>query len=235
MKENSSILKNKFNLTGSTKEDQDRFLRELVKDDQASDRMLSWGGKLALENRNWDLAEILFSCLLERRSKPNDLIGLAQALFKQKRFEEAGECLFSALDQVPEPCHLLFIIYKNLGVVHFEAGHFSLAEEFYNKAYTISPHSISLKFHKAFLSLRQKHYSLAEKQFQTILIDEPQYVSAWMGLALARYSLKETELAKACLYRCLDLKPQYKKALQLKYKWNSQLTPAFTHQFKFSF
>ena len=234
MKLNRHFLKETLEELKSNKEKQTLFLKRLVEDDQADERMIFWGGKIALENNNWNLAENLFSSLLERQLKPRYLVGLAQALSKQSRYKDAEDCLIEAVSKVLEPCHLLFIIYKNLGDLYLTTENFSMSEEFYNKAYTLSPQSLSLKFHKAVSSLRQKQYSLAEKQFQEILVNEPHHARAWMGLALTRRALKESELAEACLYRCLDFDPRNQRALQLKKQWSSGFSTPFAHQFTFS-
>ena len=234
MKSNRHFLKESLEELKSNKKKQTVFLKRLVEDDQADERMIFWGGKIALENDNWTLAENLFSSLLERQLKPRYLVGLAQALFKQSRYKEAEDCLIEAVNKVLEPCHLLFVIYKNLGDLYLITRNFSMSEEFYNKAYTLSPQSLSLKFRRAISSLRQKQYSLAEKQFQEILANEPHSTKAWMGLALTRKALKESELAKACLYRCLDFDPRNQRALQLKEQWSVELSTPFTHQFTFS-
>lgn len=233
MQENMTSLKEMFQKDMSEK-DQKSFLKKLASCDQASDQIISWGGKLALENQEWDLAESFFSCLLERRSQPEDLIGLAKALFKNKAFKEAEECLIEAMNGISDPCNLLFIVYKNLGNIYLSLGNFSMCEEFYNKAYTLSPHSVSLKFHRALLDLKQKHYVLAESKFQDILVSEPQHENSWLGLSIVRRFLNEEELAKACLHRCLDLNPRHKEAQCLSEIWNSQPVQHSTHEFKFS-
>ena len=91
------------------------FLSYLVNEDWVDDRLLEWGGRIALEEKQWAIGEEIFSCLLERRCKPEDLVNLAHCLVKLNRWDEGEECLQEALKTISTPCPLLFCIYKNLG------------------------------------------------------------------------------------------------------------------------
>lgn len=201
--------------------EQIRFLSDLTKDKQADERILEWAGFLALENKQWKMAESLFSSLLERRDKVLDLAGLGKALRKQSRLEEAEECYLAALDKITEPCSLLFIIYKALGEIYLLKNDFPMAEEYYNKASTLNPSCGSLVFHRAILQLKEKNYREAEKNFQIFIKSHLNHVRAWLGLALARKALGDEELALACLKRSLDFDPDNTRALTLKKKWQA--------------
>ena len=85
---NSYCFKSQF----SEQEQQVRFLSDVINNQQADVRILEWAGFVALENKQWLIAENIFSSLLERRNKASDLVGLAKALRKQHRMEEAEEC-----------------------------------------------------------------------------------------------------------------------------------------------
>ena len=195
------------------------LLLNLLNDKRADERLLEWGGRLALENENWKIAERIFACLLERRRKAEDLTGLGQALFRQKRLEEAEECFLAALNCITAPCPLLFIVYTNLGHICLRSNNLETAEEYYNKAHTLNPHSPSLQFHKARLHLKTKDFKAAETGFKNFLQKEPDSPNAWLGLALSRKGLKEQVLALACLEQCLDLDPENKPAKQFKNQW----------------
>ena len=198
------------------------FLIKLLNDGSAGESRLEWGGRLALENENWNMAEKFFSCLLERRRTARDLAGLGQALLQQNRLKEAEECLLSALNCITTPCRLLFIVYKNLGCISLLNKNFETAEEYYNRAYTLNPLCPSLQFQKAYLSFKSGDYKKAESGFKALLQSRPDQTKAWLGLALSRKALKETALAKACLYRVLDLDPKNPKALWLKKEWSKE-------------
>lgn len=200
-----------------------QFLSSLVNEKCVDDRLLELGGRVALEEKQWVLGEEIFSCLLERRYKPEDLVGLAHCLVKQNRLNEGEECLLEALKFIPEPCPLLFCIYKNLGDVSLEKNNLPLAEEHYNKAHTIQPDSLSLRFHKGFLHLKQKDYKKAAGYFIRILKHHIDHEKSWLGLALSRKALGDEELAEASLLRCLDFNPSNTTALQLKKKWKESL------------
>lgn len=210
------------------------FLLNLLNDGEAGERLLEWGGRLALENENWKIAEKIFACLLERRRKAEDLAGLGQALLQQNRLEEAEECLLDALNHIMAPCPLLFVVQKNLGSIGLLTRNLEMAEEYYNRAYTLNPQSLSLQFHRAYLHLKQGRYKTAEAGFKNVLQNQPDNSEAWLGLALSRRALNEPELARACLSHCLDLNPQNKQALQLKEKWTEQETCSTFSEFTFT-
>ena len=230
-------LKNtKPNPSSSVKKETNKsvqILLQLVESKEANNHILEWGGRLALENKAWSLGERIFSSLLERRKKTEDLMGLAQALLHQKRMKEAEECLLEALNYIKEPCLTLFLIYKNLGDIYLLSKDLELAEEYYNKAYTINPHSSSLQFQIAYLKLKSKNFLSAEASFKKLIKNHPHCSKFWLGLALSRRHLNESQLALACLYRCLDLDPHNSFAINLQKKWTS---PSFsTNHVHFSF
>ncbi len=160
----------------------------------SDERALAWLGRLALENHEWDAAEMAFSSLLERRQNPSDLVGLAESLLNQFRLSEAEECLSEALNQILEPCPLLFAVCKYLGQLSAANKNFPMAEEYYNRAYTLNPDSPGLQFHKALLSFRQKNYREAAAGFQALLKIRPKMARAWLGLALSRKALADKAL-----------------------------------------
>ena len=214
--------------------DSSQFLSSLVNEKWVDDRLLELGGRISLEEKQWIIGEEIFSCLLERRYKPEDMVGLAHCLVKQNRFQEGEECLLEALKFIPEPCPLLFCIYKNLGDISLKKNNFPLAEEYYNKAHTIRPDSFSLQFHRGFLSLRQKDYKKAAGYFMRILEYHSDHEKAWLGLALSRKALGDSELAEACLLRSLDFNPSNATALKLKKKWKEPFLKPSSISFHFS-
>jgi len=194
-------------------------LSDLTSNQQADVRILEWASFVALENKQWVIAENIFSSLLERRNKASDLVGLARALRKQERMEEAEECYLVALEYIAEPCSLLFIVYKALGEIYLLKNNFPMAEEYYNKASTLNPSCMSLIFHRAMLYLKDKNYIEAEKHFQTFVQFHLDSAKGWLGLALTRKALEDEELALACLKRSLDVDSQNPRALELKKQW----------------
>ena len=195
------------------------FLSDLISQPEADNRLLEWSGFLALENKEWSLAENIFSSLLERRNKALDLAGLAKALRMQLRFKESEECYLESLNQIREPSILLFTVYKSLGDIYLLKRDFLQAEEYYNKASTLKSDCPELLFSRAMMFLKEKNYQLAEQNFQNYLKFDLQAGRAWMGLAVARKALGEGELSLACLKKCLDIEPDNTQALKLKEKW----------------
>lgn len=196
------------------------FLSDLISQPQVDNRLLEWSGFLALENQEWKLAENIFSCLLERRTKALDLAGLAKALRMQRRLKESEECYLESLNQITEPSVLLFTVYKALGDIYLLQKNFLQAEEYYNKASTLKSDCQGLLFSRAMMFLKEKNYPLAEQNFKNYLKTREPSAKAWLGLALARKALGEKELALACLKKCLDIEPKNTKALKIYKKWS---------------
>ena len=216
------------------KKERTQFLLSLLNDGEASERLLEWGGRLALENESWSIAESIFASLLERRRNSEDLAGLGQALLQQNRLEEAEECLLDALNYIMEPCPLLFIVQKNLGYICLLNHNFEMAEEYFNKAYTLNPQSSSLQFQRAYLHLKQGEYKAAESGFKNLLQNQPNNSKAWLGLALSRRAMNKWKLAEACLFQCLDLDSQNKQALQLRDQWAKTNSDLIASEFAFA-
>ena len=225
-------------LKGETMTDQDKrnqLLLEIVNESRTKVRILEWAGRLALENKSWELAERIFASLMERRQKPQDNLGLAQALFQQQRWEEAKECLLDACHHITESCLSLFLTYKLLGQIEFLKQNFEQAEEYFNKAYAIDSSSDSLQFEQAYLCLKLRDYKEAEARFQNLVKNHPQVAKYWLGLALVRRFSNEKELALASLYKALDLEPKNAFSQKLLQKWeNKSKRPCLTKDFSFS-
>lgn len=217
-----------------SQEDQTRLLFDLTQDKKADSRLLEWAGLLSLENSQWPLAESAFSALLERRDKISDRLGLAKALRKQSRLDEAEELYLSAVEKITEPCSLLFIAQKALGEICLLKGDFSMAEERFNKAGTLNPSCPSLLFYRAMILLKEKNYKEAEKSWQIFAQAHLRSAQAWLGLALARKALGDEELALACLERSLDLDSKNARALKLKKQWKPSLAEELSNSLSFS-
>jgi len=201
-----------------------QFLSNVINDKKADSRILEWAGFIALENQKWEMAENIFSSLLERRNKALDLLGLGKALYRQARLDEAEECYLEALNQIVEPCNLLFITYKSLGEIHILQNNFPMAEEYYNKASMLNPSCKNIMFHRAMMYLKEKNYIEAEKNFQLFIKSHLNHDQAWIGLAITRKVSGDDDLALACLKRSLDFNPNNKKALRLKQKWENSFS-----------
>ena len=214
-------------------ESQIGFLRHLMHEKEADERILNWVGLIALENKEWKMAEEIFACLLERRDKVTDLVGLGKALQNLGQYQEAEECLMEATYKIKEPCMTLYTVHKALGDLFTLQEDYPMAEEHYNKAGAIYPKSSSLLFCRAMMYLKEKNYRLAETRFQAFLKDNLNSTQAWLGVAISRKALGEVELGEACLKRCLDLDPKNPQALKLSQKWEEEKKPA-PNQFSFA-
>ena len=210
------------------------FLTKFIQNNKVTPRLLEWAGFLALENKIWPTAEMIFASLLERRDKVLDLLGLAKSLRQQSRLTEAEECYLACLDKITKACPLLFIVYKALAEISFLKENLYQAEEYYNKACTLNPKCKDLIFYKAIMHLKEKNFSSSEKYFKDCLKYDSRSAKVWLGLALTRKALGEEELAWSCLEKCLDLEPQNTKALKLKKSWKPSLLDNISSSLRFS-
>jgi len=200
----------------------------------SDDRLLEWFGLLSLENKEWSLAENVFSLLLEQRDKILDWVALAKSLRMQDRLQEAEECYLESLNKIKKPCPLLFTIYKALGEIYLLQNDLCQAEEFYNKAGTLQPHCKSLTFSRAIIYLKEKNYKQAEVYFMKYLKSQLSSEKAWLGIAISRKALGDSELAWACLKKCFDLNPKNSQALKLEKKWNEEASSMEAQPLSFS-
>ena len=224
----------KQTFTSSKQKETSDFLISFTQNDKVTARLLEWAGFLALENKLWSVAEMIFASLLERRDKVLDLLGLAKALRMQSRLTEAEECYLASLDKINQACPLLFITYKALGEISVGHGDFFQAEEYYNKASALNPKCKDLIFYKAMMYLKGKNYQYAERDFKEYLKFNSNLPKAWLGLAIARKALGEEELAWSCLERGLDIEPQNLQALKLKKSWQKSIFNDISSSLSFS-
>ena len=210
------------------------FLMEFTQNDKVTPRLLEWAGFLALENKIWTIAEIIFASLLERRNKVLDLLGLAKSLRMQFRLDEAEECYLAGLDKISQACPILFVIYKALGEICLLKNNFYQAEEYYNKASALNPNCKDIMFYRAMIYLKEKNYKPAEKCFKEFLKLNIHSAKAWLGLAITRKALGEGELAWSCLEKSLDIEPQNQQALALKKRWQKSILDNISSSLSFS-
>lgn len=145
---------------------------------------------------------------------------LADALYNIGHEQDAEIHYKLALGMIDYESPLLFNIHKNLGNIYVKAGDFDSAEENYNKAYILCPHSDALFVNFGTLELQRGDLETAHERFRSAVDLNAQNDKAWVGIALIHRSKGDFELAWANLERALDLNPQNKIALRIFVGWS---------------
>ncbi|MEQ1875771.1 MAG: tetratricopeptide repeat protein [Bdellovibrionia bacterium] len=113
----------------------------------------------------------------------------------------------------------LFEIYKNLGNICLRAGNVDAAEENYNRAYVLSPHSDVLLVNFGTLEIQRRNYQLAAERFEQALSLNQNNDKAWVGLALVHRQKGDVELSWGAIEKALDLNSDNKTALSVSIQW----------------
>lgn len=144
---------------------------------------------------------------------------LGHAYYKVENDLMAAESYRKALSvQIPDS-KLNFDIFKNLGNISVRSGDYDGAEEFYNKAYSLDPHSDPLLVNLGTLALQKSDFEDAKDRFRQALELNPKNDKAWVGLALVHNYFGDHVIAFANLENALDTNPKNKTAVQMVAQW----------------
>ena len=144
---------------------------------------------------------------------------LAELYYVSGNEKEAIKLYEQALAQIDYESPNLFEIYKNLGNICLRAGNVDAAEENYNRAYTLSPHSDVLLVNFGTLEVQRKNYELAAERFRKALELNQNNDKAWVGLALVHRQKGDVDLSWGSIEKALDLNPENKTALSVSIQW----------------
>jgi len=114
----------------------------------------------------------------------------------------------------------LFEIYKNMGNLFLSSGDIDSAEENYNRALTLKPHSDVLFVNYGTMEIQKGDYSLAIERFRRALELNQTNEKAWIGLAMSYHQMGDFELAWGAVERALDLSPDNTLGLRLLLEWS---------------
>jgi tetratricopeptide (TPR) repeat protein len=144
---------------------------------------------------------------------------LAELFYTVGRDPDAIVFYEKALSQIEYESPHLFEIYKNLGNICLKAGNIDAAEENYNRAFRLSPHSDILLVNFGTLEIQRKNYVSAGTRFREAIALNQNNDKAWVGLALIFRQNSDTDLAWGNLEKALDLNPKNETALSLAIQW----------------
>lgn len=145
---------------------------------------------------------------------------LADVLYEMGHEQEAEIHYKLALSLIEFDSPLLFGIYKNLGNISVKFGDYESAEESYNKAYSLCPHSDVLFVNIGTLELQRGHLENALQHFREAVELNEQNDKAWVGIALIHREKGDFELAIGNIERSLDINPSNKTALKIFAVWS---------------
>lgn len=147
---------------------------------------------------------------------------LADIYYLMGKDVEAGAFYKKTLSFIDYDSPFLFQIYKNLGNINVRLRDFDTAEENYDRAYTINPHSDDLYVNYGTLELQKEHYDLALQRFQQALNLNFFNDKAWVGLALIYRDRGDFQLAWGDLLKAIDINIYNQTALKFCVDWALQ-------------
>ncbi len=125
-----------------------------------------------------------------------------------------------ALSHIDFESPRLFDIYKNMGNLFLSAGDLDAAEENYNRALTMRPHSDVLFVNYGTLEIQRENHSTAAERFRHALELNQTNERAWIGLAMSYHQIGDFDLAWGAVERALDITPNNTLAIRLLLEWS---------------
>ena len=145
---------------------------------------------------------------------------LAESKYLQGDMQWAEKDYLQLSEENIEDENLLFHIFKNLGNIYIKSGNITLAEEFYNKAYTINPDSDILLVNHGTLEIQKEDFNKARDCYRRAIEINQYNDKAWVGLALVYRHFGDIELSWANIENAFDCNPYNETALQLTVDWS---------------
>ncbi len=147
-------------------------------------------------------------------------LDLAQLYYQIESDETAYELYQNILATESVPEQRQFDVYKNIGNILVRRGEFDLAEEYYNRSFSIDAKSDVLLVNYGTLEINRDNIDAATERFRAALEINSRNDKAWVGLALIHRSKGDFELSWGNLERALDLNPSNRTALRLEVEWS---------------
>lgn len=157
--------------------------------------------------------------LMKISSSYVNAMNYAHALYRANRDQEALNAYYETLSMQVDEDMTAFEIYKNMGNIFLKGGDVESAEEFFNKAYVLSPESDVLLVNMGTLEIQKGHLGKAIQCFRQAVEISPANDKAWTGLAMLHGQQADAELAWGNLETALDHNPKNRTALILAANW----------------
>lgn len=146
---------------------------------------------------------------------------LAKAYLRAGCDKEALNICHAILDTAAENDGTVFLTFKMMGNLYQRANDFDAAEEYYHRAFAISPYDLDIQISMGYLYIQSKHTDKAREKFSGVLATNEMVTEARIGLALVHSFLGEYDMACANLASVLDINPGHELSLSLYSQWSS--------------
>ena len=140
--------------------------------------------------------------------RPEPYVGLAGALMRALRYEEAIVNLDRALQIEPNDTNALYL----RGLIAAERGQTVEAKQWLSRALRISPDQPELHFALGAILASEKQYGAAADRFGQVVRLRPTDVAAWNNRALALLELGKVDRAVECYQAVVKLLPNSPEA-----------------------
>ena len=147
------------------------------------------------------------------------LNALGQTEYELDLGDDAFNHLQTALLVADDKEPALFDVFKTLGNLFVKRGDFMSAEDSYNKAHRLNPHSDALLVNFGTLAIQRADWDQALTRFKDALVIDSSNDKAWTGLAIGHRMKGDQELAMANLEAALQYNCLNETALTLILDW----------------
>lgn len=196
------------------------LIREALRIDSHHTEAIRMLGMTFAKENKWAEAKVCFEQLVNIDPDDRALSLLGEACYQLGEDQKALDLFLDAMLATNYEKSSLFDIFKTIGNIHVRSGDFDSAEEFYNKAFTLSPESDVLLVNYGTLEIQKEDLSRALNRFRQALEKNDKNDKAWVGLALVHHKHGDLDLSWANIEKALDSNPTNKTALQLMAQWS---------------
>jgi tetratricopeptide (TPR) repeat protein len=194
-------------------------LGEVLRKNNRSVEAIRWMGWCFRQEGQLENAQKCYEQLTQLRVTDQDLFELGEIYYDVKKDDLALSTWLRALEGCDAESPRLFDLHKNLGNVYTRLGDYDSAEENYNKALILRPHSDILQINFGTLAFQRQNYLQAMAHFKQGIEQNPFNDHGWCGVALVAREMRDIEWARATLLKSLDINPYNLVALQVLIHW----------------
>jgi tetratricopeptide (TPR) repeat protein len=144
---------------------------------------------------------------------------LGHSYYLDGQDDQALSLYNAALSIVVDETTALFEVYKNVGNILTRSGDYDGAEEYFHKAYTLSPDSDVLLVNLGTLFVQRQDFASSLERFRLAVEKNPLNDKAWVGLALSHQQMGDFNLSIANIEKALDLNPFNRTAVHIYANW----------------
>jgi tetratricopeptide (TPR) repeat protein len=199
-----------------------KILASVLTRDSQNSPAIKWLGYCFQAEEKFDEAKKCYETLAKIDPNIENIFLLGQAYYDCGDLDDAKAAFEKVLSKTHYESPFLFDIYKNIGNILLKKGDLDGAEENYNRAHTLSPHSDVLSVNYGTLELQRGKLDQASKRFLSALRLNERNDKAWVGLSLIHKQKMDGELGWAAIQRALDLNLKNKTALRIIIEWGLQ-------------